>query len=662
MDKYQYQALLADRLQNAVGGRSNDGWVQSYRQALSDYLGLPYGNELEGRSQVVSKDVQEVIEGAMPSFIRTFAGGSRVVEFEPEGEDDIKSADEATELVNYFWSVKNDGFRNTHTWIKDALMNGFAPIKFWYEEKVVSKERKETLDAELITQLGLEPDENGQVIVEPAKIKKQIKIEPIPAPEFRVSVRGGSCLDEVDFIAHVTLKTRSDLLELGVKEADLETLVGEFGAVPTDIVPFADSKSSTISGSNAGDYRLGYSDSDTLGSSLLQEVDDKSLERIVLVDASVLVDKDGDGIAERRRVIWAGSKAEVILYDEEYDHVHFEGLSPILMPHALIGNSVAAQVKDIQFIKTGLLRNALDNLAMQVNPRRQGIVDKFNVDDATNPEIGTIERVKEAGALIDLTTPNVIDSASVLIGAVDGIREARTGFRRFGSMLDGRGQNAYSETAFGAGLVENSNNDRLDLIARTFAETGFRGIYRKILKLIMAHWDEALIVRLMGKPTSIDPTKFNPDMDVVPVVGLGVASKQQKIAEADSMLNIAKEIITLQGGLNGPFIQKEQAYNYLKAAVIARGHKNPDEFIANIHDTENQPTQEPPPDPALVEMQQKMAFEKQKHEDEMQFKYDQMDKEFELKKQEMDMEYALKTSGVGNPNIHSVANMGGSQL
>lgn len=658
MELTEYSNSLADRLQSAVGGKATDGWVDGYREAMSAYLGELYGNEVQGRSQVVSRDVAEVIDGSMPSFMRTFMGGARVVEFQPTAADDEDAADEATELVNHFWSVKNNGFTNTYTWIKDSLLNGVGVIKVWYQEEIIEPARREAVDVAAAQAMGLDVDESGTVLVSAEKKRRTIKIEPIPPQEVRVSNRGGSSIDDVDFVAHVKLVTRSELLKLGVTEEQLGKI--DWDADLFDVVPDSNAEESAI----ANSYRVGYNVNSVGSHSLTSDlIDDEALQFCLLVDASVLIDQDGDGIAERRRIIWAGREANVILYDEPTEMVHFELLSPILMPHCLIGNSLAGQVLDIQLIKTGLFRNGLDNVAQQVNPRRQGVVGQFNIDDATNPEIGVIERVQSIGALVDMPSPNIVGEVNSLLEAADGVRESRTGMRKFSSMLDGRGQNAYSETAFGAGLVENAANDRLDLITRTFAETGFRGVFKKILRLIVEHWDEPLSIRLRGKPTTIDPRKFDIDMDIMPTVGLGVNGKQQKIAEADGMLAIAEKVITMQGGLMGAFIGEKEAYNFLKASLVARGEKVVSNFIKDPGAQEQQQPVAPPPDPKLQELQMKMQLEQAKMKQDADLKREQMQAEISLKREQMLAEMQLKREQMmlgsnGGVNVGNVR-MGG---
>ena len=44
--------------------------VSRRRKSLEYYLGKPFGNEVEGRSQVISTDVSDTIESLMPSLMK----------------------------------------------------------------------------------------------------------------------------------------------------------------------------------------------------------------------------------------------------------------------------------------------------------------------------------------------------------------------------------------------------------------------------------------------------------------------------------------------------------------------------------------------------------------------------------------------------------------
>ena len=191
-------------------------------RAMKFYLGEPFGNEVEGRSQVVSRDVAEAVDGMMPSLMRLFASGSSVVRFEPRTPQDEPLAQQATDFVNWLWSSQNPGFANFYEWFKDALLYRLGVLKIWWDAQpeVTTATYRGLTDAELATLLGQEgvepiahsaaPDPNppgGQplarlheVTVRVTRSPGRIRIETVPPEDFLVTA--APSLDKAEMIAH----------------------------------------------------------------------------------------------------------------------------------------------------------------------------------------------------------------------------------------------------------------------------------------------------------------------------------------------------------------------------------------------------------------------------------------------------------------------------
>lgn len=111
MSEQELKAIVAAEIADATafaGGRL----AEERRRALDYYLGEPFGNEQEGRSQVVSTDVADTVEWILPSLLRIFTGGDEVVRFEPTGPEDEEVARQATEYVNWIFQRDNPGKLN----------------------------------------------------------------------------------------------------------------------------------------------------------------------------------------------------------------------------------------------------------------------------------------------------------------------------------------------------------------------------------------------------------------------------------------------------------------------------------------------------------------------------------------------------------------------
>src|SRR5678809_58817 len=124
---------LDSEITGAVGYLSSE-LASQRRTALEYYYGQPFGNEVDGRSSYVSRDVADTIEWIMPSLMRIFTGGDHIVKFEPQGPEDEKNAQQATDYVNYIFQRQNDGFLTLYTWFKDALLSKNGFVKVYWEE------------------------------------------------------------------------------------------------------------------------------------------------------------------------------------------------------------------------------------------------------------------------------------------------------------------------------------------------------------------------------------------------------------------------------------------------------------------------------------------------------------------------------------------------
>ena len=113
----------------------NDSQLSNERaEAIDYYLGEPFGNEVEGRSQVVSYDVQDTIESALPQLLKVFVAGDKVVTFDPKGPEDQEAADQETDYINHVVMEKNEGFKVFYVWFKDALLSKNGYVKVYSEE------------------------------------------------------------------------------------------------------------------------------------------------------------------------------------------------------------------------------------------------------------------------------------------------------------------------------------------------------------------------------------------------------------------------------------------------------------------------------------------------------------------------------------------------
>jgi hypothetical protein len=133
--------MTDDELRSAVDQEVSESaaWTGSHLAAerernLAYYHGMPMGNEVEGRSQVVSWDVFEVVESALPDLLEPFFAGDDICEFEPVEPGDEEYCEQVTDVINHLIKKKNPGFLIFNTWIKDGFLSKIGIVRSWQDK------------------------------------------------------------------------------------------------------------------------------------------------------------------------------------------------------------------------------------------------------------------------------------------------------------------------------------------------------------------------------------------------------------------------------------------------------------------------------------------------------------------------------------------------
>jgi hypothetical protein len=607
MDEITLKGMLENEIDNALGYLDTETTEQR-RQAIKSYNRDPYGNEVEGRSQIVTGEVAEAIDGAIPQLLRIFTQSDDVVRFEPKGPGDEEKSKQATEYCNWVLMSENPGVTILHDWIKDALIYKNGVIKVWWEDMTeVNSETYENLSQDELTLLlsdgqyeivsqeeikigevpapapsfipgqaaqmaeNLEAPPMVPVYAYNVKIKKvdkkgRVVIENLAPEEFIVSKKTRQ-LAESPFCAHRRLVTRSELVAMGFSKKIVEDL-------PTynDLEYTTERVARFSNGEQPDDPSL-----------------DPSMQEIEVYEAYMKVDYDGDGIAELRRIVYAGHE---VLENEETDYVPFCSICPIPMPHKFYGHSLADRATDLQLIKTTITRQILDNLYLSNNARMMVVDGQVNLDDMLTVTPGGVVRVKNPQAVTPLTVPLVAGQAFPMLDYMDQIQQKRTGVTQASQGLDPN--ILQNTTATAVAMVQNAGAARVELIARLFAETGVKDLFRNILHLVCKYQDKERIIRLRGKFVSIDPREWSNEYDLSINVGLGTGSKEQQMAMIAMVLDKQERIIQQYGPAN-PLVSVGQYRQTLGKLIEAAGFKDSTEFFREITPEMDAQLSSPPP-------------------------------------------------------------------
>jgi hypothetical protein len=637
MDSGQIKGILDNEIDNSIGYIETET-TEARRKALDFYLRNPYGNEVEGRSQIVTGEVAEAIDGALPQLIRVFTTTEDIVYFEPKNQDSEESAKQATDYCNWVFYRENDGLLILHNWFKDALMQKVGIVKaYWEDKEDVQKEKYKNLSEDELAMLLSDPsievveqevefddggmDMMGNPIVIPrfdVKIKKvkkygSVKIENVPPEEFLIS-KTARTIEDSPFVAHRRLMTRSELIAMGFKKSIVE------GLPSYDDLQFTPERVARFSQGEQPDENISL---------------DPAMRTVEVYECYIYIDINGDGIAELRKILYAGSE---ILDNEECDLIPFHSLCPIPIPHKFFGQSLADRTMDIQLIKSTVTRQMLDNLYL-TNNARIGIVDgQVNMDDALNATPGGVIRMKQIGAVQPIEVPSVIAQAFPMLEYLDQVQAKRTGVSDTQQGMDPDVLNNVSATAIAA--MMKSNSGKLELIARIFAETGVKSLFKGILHLLGKYQDQAKIVRMRGKFVTFDPRTWSNEYDVSVNVGLGSGDREQKLAMLQMIL--AKQEQIIQGyGTSNPLVKVGQYRDTLARLIESAGFKDATQFINEItpeQDAQFSQPQPPTPDAQAEIAQMLMQVEREKTQAKSQIDSAKL----ELEKQTLEAEYTRK--------------------
>lgn len=618
MSESEFQASVKQAIDDAVD--YIDGFIAPSRaKATSYYRGDPFGNEEEGRSQIVMTELRDVVQAITPSLLRIFTASENVVEYMPRNEDDVPIAEQATDYINFVFYNDNPGFQVLHNAFKDALVRKTGVIKWrWSEDIEISEAEFTGLDEGQVALLQSDPQveiiELEQTVVQQAQIdpqtgmemsppvstfeirirrkrpKSRVVIEAVPPEEFLIS-RDARDLDKAFYVGHRSLKTMSELVAMGYDREEVEKFAGQ------------------------GDVFSINTEAQTRNPAILSfmnHVDnpDQSARRVVYVESYVRIDKDGDGIAELRKVCSIGN-AHHILHDEVATDVPFCVFCPDPEPHMIVGQSLADQVMDLQLIKSNIVRNTLDSLAQVIHPRTVVVEGQVNLDDVMNTETGAIIRARQPGMVQPLDQPFVGQAAMPLIAYMDDVRAQRTGVSQASQGLDPDVLQSTTKAAVTA-TVQGAQ-ERIELIARIFAENGMKRLFRGLLKMVCRHQDQPRMLRLRGKWVNIDPRYWDADMDVAVNVAFGHGTDQDRMA---FLLQIAQkqELILQTLGPSNPLCDLGEYRNAIAKITELAGFKDVSRYFKPVDPQALQQimqnmANQPPSDPnaQMVQLEQQKA-------------------------------------------------------
>ena len=605
----------------------NDSSLSAERaEAINYYLGEPFGNEVEGRSQVVSYDVQDTIESALPQLLKPFVSGDEVVAFEPKGPEDQAAAEQETDYVNHIVMEKNNGFEIFYVWFKDALLSKNGYVKVYHEEyEEAEEEEYEGLTDEQLDMLA--SDDNVEILEHETYPDPSVQPMPMTPP---MVTEGPDVTPLNGEGVEIDMQTQQAFMQpmlhnVKIRITEMTGKICIKNVAPENIMVSVDADGTNLNTARFVQHRELMSPAEVATvfdieedeiTDIMAEQDEFEIESNArdiyseqydrAVDTSEVLVRDTflKVNGERHRYVVIGNR--IVYKDESCDHVPFACISPMLMPHRHVGRSYTDLTKDIQQIKSTLIRGQLDNMYLS-NNGRYAISDRVNLDDMLTSRPGGIVRVQgEPGtSIMPLQHAPFPQSSFNMVEYMDSMKEKRTGITAYNQGLD---SNSLNKTASGVSQIMSAAQQRLELVARTFAETGVKDLFMLVHRLIRQNLTKPDIVRIRNQWVNVDPREWKNRKDLSISVGLGAGNKDQQLMHINAILQLQEK--ALQVGLTSP----EKIYNALAKLTQNAGFKNPDEFWTN---PVNQPPQPQQPNPQDSLIQGQLAIEQQKAQGDM---------------------------------------------
>lgn len=617
----------------------------------------------KNRSSAVSCDVSDAHGYILPTLLDIFFSSDQVAKFAPKRQDQEDHAKQATDGVNHVVMSECEGYKHLRNGLSDGLLHGNGYIKHWWdatpefatedysgldmasyhallnqpefrngdaevlkhEEEVEENWQMPPQAAQALQQIEQQSMATGQppnippalqqastppvlhsLSVKRIKSKGRVRIAALPYTEFRLGVNDLTLDEETAFAAHVHTKTRSQLLKDYPTKRKLIDDFEKYTLLDRDLVERDEVQHDDIG----------------------HDAIDKSMDLIEVSECYVLVDYDGDGIAERRKVVMGGAVgARNILENVEWgDELPFSDIVPDPQPHRQRGRGIFDLYASIQRTKTVLLRGVLDNTYDQLLPTRyveEGSLDNENWEVMLDHEHGSIVVYKNGSQIPhDVVAPNITSAIAPVLDYMDSIGVKRSGIAQRSQALDLDALQNQSATA--ASIAQSSAYTQTKEYVRNVAECGgFKRIFLSCYKLMQKHQDKEMTIRLRGEWVQIDPSKWSPDMDLTINTGLGTGSREKDVAMLSNVAREQKEIIGKFGPLEGPVTIKDLIKTQQVLTETA-GIRNAETYFPDVTDQgmqmmlQKQQQQGQQPDPktqaAVAKAQADMQIDQQRHQ------------------------------------------------
>lgn len=514
----------------AVKGYSREAWEYFYGN-----LPLPV---TVGSSRWVDRTVWESVNGTLQDVINVFCTGDEAVKFVPDNEVDSEGAEVATKLVNQILLRDNPGYNIISSAAQECLVTRNSFIKFyWDEETTTHSEEVENVDPNAVVgyvqglqdgglqkiEVDTEDNMDGTVnlSITYQQTVKRVKVEYVPSEQIFVDQHATS-FDDAQYFCHRVRKSKEDLVAMGFPKEDIDSF--------NDWSDPMDSTQTTVAWSRT-DWRQ------DIDMDIGTDVSD--IASMVWVYEHYIrtgqLDKNKE--AKLYQVIQAGN---YILSIEEVTSIPFVTLCPYPIPGSFFGQSVYDITKDIQDLRTALVRGYIDNVNNANYGRYTAIVGAYDRRSLLDNRPGGVVEMERDGAVQLFPYHNLPQGIDGLLGLSEDLKEQRTGVTKLGMGINPdvfKNDNAYATV----GLMMNAAQNRLRMVCRNIANNGMVELMRGIYKLIRENGEVPIEVQTPQGVMKVNPKALPPRHHLQVVVAISPSEKQERAQKLISLKQLVQQ-------------------------------------------------------------------------------------------------------------------------
>lgn len=545
-------------------GFDGDELAKSRKDSYDYYFQRPRGDEVAGRSSIVTGDLSAMTEGNLALMTEPLLD-KRIAEFCSYDSMDEEQANLESDCVQVMLFKRQNGFIELTSAIKDALQLRNAVVKIYVDKRTHKRNiRRENVELEVVEELLATFGEIDVHSYDPktkklsatvTKTTRKFRVESL-APENFLYPKDWHRQDLEDipacFERHV--EARSTLVERGF---------------PKDKV--AQLRRWNNPHQSASDARLPRSVTP------MSMPIDKSQELVEWYEGYVKMD-DGTGAAELRRICFSD---QFVLEDEPADLVCYATGVAIINPHTFMGISLFDKLKWVQDSTTALTRALMDNLNATNKNRTahlDGVCETTDIEDGrtngsirVNPQL--VQDVRQA-----VMAFGIPDTSANILSNLDHFRSVRS--ESGGAALDlATGQMQLNDRVGSQGLDRAySVMESLALfMTRIIANTLVRSMYMIAHETLRTQWKEPIKFKRGNKWVQTDPSKW-PVRDAVEV-NLG-KSLNDRARESNVLAQLLdRQAFLAANGMEDILVGVTEYYAAMNAWLRVNDVENPEKFL-----------------------------------------------------------------------------------